>query len=201
MNCRSVRKAIEEHIAAKGMPLSDSISGHIDSCPSCLAYLGQLLEMRTALDLSREHVRPGELDDMTFEKIAALAGARKYMPRGISIKDHKLRWALAPVALAAAIVVAVLIPEYYNRPDMIIAANGASDQSSNEIINEIATSESLGTEILADMAIDLNFDNIADELMREAEFNDLLYGLTQSELEALNNKIDDLPRTGRSGKG
>jgi hypothetical protein len=157
------------------------------------------------LERSDLSVRPGDLDDITFEKIVAVAGGQ---PEAVRPRRFELRpfgpapvWLWVPVAAAAAIALMVLIPRFTNNTTSTITIGATPGITSTELINDIAKSDSLGDEVLAEMADDMNMDYIAEALIEGSNINDLLHGLTQSEMEALSDKIENPPATGRSGKG
>ncbi len=201
MNCKDAQFQIDERLRKGSTELPYEVANHIGSCPVCSAYLAESGELRSILDRFDPRVRPGELDDITFESIAALAGGKVERPGAIRARRFDLRWLWAPAAVVVAIVLVALVPKLTTNIPSTDTMNTAARLTNVELIDDIAHSDSLVGEVLADMADDMNMDNIAEELVEGADINDLLHGLSQSEMEALSNKIDELPGMGSSGKG
>jgi hypothetical protein len=200
MNCKDAQFRIDESFMAGQEDLAAEIRKHVDTCRICAGYLAELAELQTLLAGSGPDVHPGELEDLTFEKIVAVADSKG---RGKVARSRRFehRWLWAPMAAAAIIVLTVLIPKFTGDSPSGVALNTSSDITSTELINDIAESDSLGDVVLAEMADDINVDYIAEALIDDSDINDLLHGLTQGEMEALFDKIDDLPETGQTGKG
>jgi len=198
MLCKDVQLQIDERLRKGGPDLPNEIRGHIDSCPVCAAYLAELDSLRPVLDMADLRALPGELDDLTFEKIVAAAGGGR---KAVRPGRFELRWLWVPLAVAAAIALMILIPRLIVNAPSTVALNTTPGITTIGLINDIALSDSLGDEVLAEMADDMNMDYIAETLSEGSDIDDLLSGLTQSEMEALGDKIDELPTTDRSGKG
>jgi hypothetical protein len=206
MNCRDIRKIIDQHFGPgpqdpggkTAMPAP--VDTHIASCPDCAAYLNELALLGSMLNSADYSVRPGELDSITFDNIAAAESSR--WARGRSTANQpNIRWLWAPVAVAAAIILVILIPKIGDTPSSLSTDSfSSSGITSAEIINDISSSDSLGDEVLSSLAADIDFENVADEIIYNAEIADLLQGLTPSELEALSDKIDELSK-GATRKG
>lgn len=196
MNCRDAQSRIDQSLNAGDIELPDNLRDHAESCPACSSYLAELVNLQSILEGSDLGVRPGELDDITFERIAEIAQGRR--PELIRLKWSKPGWLWAPVAAAAAIILVVLIPKFTNHAPSTIAINTTSSITSAEVINDIARSDSLGIAFLTEMAGDINVEYVAQELLNGSDVEDLIYGLTQNEMEALSDKIDNLPGMGSS---
>jgi len=204
MNCKMAKLKIDECIKANALSLPHEVEAHLISCAQCSAYRSELAGLQSILDKSDMSVYPGELDDITFESITAVASGKG---REIKAGSRKAvyRWLWAPAAIAATIIVTVLVPQLANRVPSGSSAETAivapTSITSVEVISDIARSDSLGDEVLADIAQDIDMDYIADALLEGSDVSDMLYGLTPSEMEALYNKIDNLSETGSTGKG
>ncbi|OGC93477.1 MAG: hypothetical protein A2W25_05685 [candidate division Zixibacteria bacterium RBG_16_53_22] len=199
MNCINARIEIDARLRKGSAELPIDVRCHVDDCPACAAHMAELIKLQSILERTDFRVRPGELDGITFERIAEIARGRR--PEVIGLKWSRPAWLWAPVAVAAAIILVSLIPKLANHVPSTTAINTASSITSAEVINDIARSEGLGDEFLTEMAGDMNVEYIAQELIEGSDIEDLLHGLTQSEMKALSDKIDNLPGMGSTGKG
>ena len=182
--------------AATQVKLSSNISGdlleHANSCAECSAYLEELEHMRTALNESELKVLPGELDDLTFEKIilADSGRARKYQPARV---PWPLKWILAPAAVG---VIAVLIVLFSGTGKKNVGdyTGIISDPYSDVAVDStILSSDSLSIELLSSIAgNDADLDHASDELLSESDIDDILGSLTTGELKALYDKLNNL---------
>jgi hypothetical protein len=190
MNCKECQKLLEENFRSGKTTLADDLKRHVVSCSSCAAFSEELRALGSILAGSDPKVLPGELDDITFERIVSEARGTNVKPAHAKPRVA-LRWAWAPAA-AAVVIVALLIPKLYDGSTDQIIYDPLTDLTAVEIIDDIASSDSLGVEVLASLADDANLDYLVDELAADAEVDDLLGGLSQGELENLYDKIEDL---------
>jgi len=191
MNCKQVQDSIDLLLSEGGVSLPHEISSHIEKCSSCRDHLKDISALGEILDRRLLEVNPGELDDLTFEKIAALAGEE--MVRVAPLKPF-WRWLMAPAAAVAvvAIVAGVVFLRGHNTKtdnslSMPYVLNGV------EILEQIASSDSLSRELLTSLASgDSDLEYIADELTSGSDIEDLLSSLNFEELQALYDKLDNL---------
>lgn len=193
MNCKQVQDGIDLLLSECGISLPHELSSHIDKCSSCRDYLKDISALGEILDRKPLEVNPGELDDLTFEKIVTLAGEE--MVRVAPLKPFwRWRWLVAPAAAVAvvAIVAGVVFLRGHNTKtnnssSMPYVLNGV------EILEQIASSDSLSRELLTSLASgDSDLEYIADELTSGSDIDDLLSSLNSEELQALYDKLDNL---------
>jgi hypothetical protein len=192
MNCAKCQREIDDSMAAKGTVYPPEVSEHLKSCVLCAVYAREVSILQGALDGTSERVVPGELDDITFESIlqAASGGKRMTIRRK---QPWVIRRGWVPAAAAATIVAIFLAPALFKgAPTSIVTVGTAPAMSSVEIINDIAASDSLTGEFLVDLADDIDLENLADELSGDGNIDDLLRGLTQNEIEALYDRLENL---------
>ena len=166
---------------------------HIEICSECSSYLHELFSLNKALAHSDFEVRPGEMDDLTFEKIESIASERKIRSRVIN-DIFKIKWAWVPAAAAAIIIAILFVPRMVNKP----AINGSGDidfYPPNDITIEesLTSSDTLANQFLSTMAGDTTeLDMASDELMIGSDINDMLNSLSNTELKALYKKLENL---------
>lgn len=192
MNCKDARDGIDRALISTPFSLPAEVDAHIENCPDCSAYLKEVYALQTVLNKHSLEVMPGELDNLTFEKIVSRAEEKKKKPVAWR-PAFRWRWVLAPASVAAIFIIALLIRG--NDVTTMADLNNTVSYSmtSAEIVDQIAGSDSLGEELLVTLANkNSDFEHVADELLSGSDINDLLSGLTDDELKALYNKIDKL---------
>jgi hypothetical protein len=190
MNCREFRKQIDLGLKRTGSELSGELEAHVISCAQCAVYLNDLSLMQNTLNETDLEVRPGELDDINFEKIVSMASEKVKERKSVRIA-WPFKWLLAPAVVAAAAVLIFLPAKQVQNSNNSSA--GTVTYSTQEIENTILTSDSLGIELLASLASDNNdLDNASDELLRDLDINDILGSMSNDELKSLYEKIDNL---------
>ncbi|HBZ01226.1 MAG TPA: hypothetical protein DEO84_07915 [candidate division Zixibacteria bacterium] len=190
MNCKEFRKQIDLGLVKSDNQLSAELEAHVVSCPQCTVYLNNLSLMQKALNETDLVVRPGELDDINFEKIISMAPVKAKEHKSVRIA-WPFKWLLAPAIVAAAAVLIFLPSKPVQNSNNSLA--GAVVYSTQEIENTILSSDSLGVELLASLAGDnIDLDNASDELLRDSDINDILNSMSADELNNLYEKIDNL---------
>lgn len=193
MNCDKLRQEIGLAITGERFDFDRGILSHIDSCESCAAYYSELSLLRDSLSEQVFEVLPGELDDITFEKIIG----NKYRPRhksglfGFFFAGLR-KWAIAPVAAIVIVVLMNLVPSYQSITDdsMTLTAGDTYDWSWNELVSLAEDSGFWPIVVETFIEDDTEFDFVAEEL--SLEFEDALESLTDEELNILYERIDKL---------
>lgn len=192
-NCRVIRKKLESGFGADLRELRPELKVHLKECADCSRYYRELVELGSALELSQLQVRPGELDDINFENIVKLAGETERAPEKV-VRINFLRWAWAPAAAAALILVALLYPRNTGNTDSGNNYWGYTDYDYSMPLDEqIVSSDSLSGEVISSLASGtVDFEQAADELLDNSDIDDMLNSLTDSELKALGKRVDNL---------
>lgn len=193
MNCDKCRQEIDLAITGERFDFDRGILSHIDSCENCAVYYSELSLLRDSLNEQVFEVLPGELDDITFEKIIG----NKYRPKQKSgvfnfFFSGLRRWAIAPVAAIVIVVLMNLVPRYGSVTDDHIAltAGDSYDWSWNELVSLAEDNGFWSIVIETFIEDDTEFDFAADEI--PFEFEDALESLTDEELNMLYERIDKL---------
>lgn len=189
MNCREFRNKIDLKMGNGSFEIEADLMGHMQACESCRLYSEEISVLRDGLIRQRFEVIPGELDDITFENIAALSGKRREATRGIIPSIGK--WAWIPAAAAAIILIAVLIPNMIMTTDNGLTESEIYDPLDWAYEYDIIVSENLGSMVIASLvANETELDQLAEELLSESDFDELLESLTDEELGVLYERID-----------
>jgi hypothetical protein len=190
MNCKEFRKQADNFFGQKENIGSSQLKEHADSCPACAVYLNEFSILRGALNEIHFGIRPGELDDISFERIAAMASNPAGKHRAIRIA-WPIKWILAPVAVSAAAVLIFMLAKPVPKSDNSFTVS--VPYSSQEIESAILSSDTLGIEILSSLAgDDTELDRAADELISDSDIDDILSSMSADELKAVYDKIDNL---------
>jgi hypothetical protein len=192
MNCAKFQKLIDESFSKGDFFLSDEIRRHLEICSTCAAFAADLRSLQGVLDRRDFAVRPGELDGITFENIIAAKPAVE-IKRSVPALARFLRWAWVPAAVSALILVALIATRGTSPTGDSYTDTGLNGYTNQELVNQISSSDSLGTEFLVSLAgDDDDFTDAADELLSGADLDEILDGLTSDELKTLYSKLDDL---------
>lgn len=192
MNCREFREKIDLEFNRGEVEVPSELKKHLQSCDSCSAYSGELARLRESLEKQRFEVLPGELDDITFEKIAQ--SKRPYPEkRGLfeTIFRGFPRWGWAPAAVVAAIILFTIVPKIGERISTIYQLDEPSGVT--EIVDEYAEIESeddLALVVVSLLENDTDFQWAAEELTTGMDYEDLIDDLTDDELRALYDRIE-----------
>lgn len=192
MNCREFQEKIDLEFSRGEFEMPSELKRHLQDCDSCNAYSGELARLRESLEKQRIEVHPGELDDITFEKIARVV--RPYPEkRGLfeTIFRGFPRWGWAPAAVVGAIILFTIVPKIGERA----TTNYQLDEPSavTEFADEYADIESdddLALVVVSLLENDTDFIRAAEELIADMEYDDLIDGLTDDELKALYDRIE-----------
>jgi hypothetical protein len=191
MKCKEFRNEAESEFGERDYVLSAEMKSHVDSCAECSAYLKEITALKEALAKPSLSVRPGELDDITFEKIATLASA-KTPRRGTIRVGWPVKWILAPLTVAAFAVIIFILAKPVQQTDNSYA--GIGPYSSVEIENAVLASDSTGANLLSSLAASdtASLEYVSDELISDSDINDILGSMSVDELKTLYDKIDNL---------
>jgi hypothetical protein len=192
MDCRKIQKRISGYFGSQEYLLPEDITGHLTSCPECTAFTNDLLSLHGVLSESSLEVHPGELDNITFEKIADLASSKQKKGHDPAF-IRRFWWILTPAAVASLALVIFFATQNKtgNKPDYIQTSSFA--YSGMESVDDILASDSLGTELLTSMVgNDTELEHAADELISGSNLDDLLNGMTSDELKTFYHKLDNL---------
>jgi hypothetical protein len=193
MNCAKFKIQIDSFLSSNSLDLPKNLMSHFERCDECAAYFQDVRALKGVLDDTSLEVRPGELDDITFDQIKVLATEADRKP--VNIKNiFSLRWIWVPAVASAAALLIFLYSAKSNQP-----ASSYSDisfglaTSGHDFEIQIASSDSLSTRLLSSLAAnDADLDKAADVLIGDTNLNDLLNSLNDDELKTLYNKIDNL---------
>ena len=192
MNCREFREKIDLEFRSGALEILSELRRHMQDCDSCSAYFGQLSRLRESLNEQKFEILPGELDDITLEKIAQL---KHRQPAKSAVFETVFtrfrRWIWAPAAVVAVIIILAIMPRFIDRN----AAIYPLDESSGGvgIVDDYAVIESyddLAIVVVSLLEDDADFDWAAEELMLDMDYNDLIDDLTDDELRTLYDKIE-----------
>lgn len=192
MNCREFQEKIDLEFGAAALEIPSELKKHMHGCDSCSAYFSELSRLRESLNEQRFDILPGELDDIIFEKIAQSENSQPER-RGLfeTIFSGFRRWAWAPAAVIAMIIVLTIIPQFIDRNATIYPL----DESSGgvEIVDDYALIESyndLAIVVVSLLEDDAELDWVAEELMLGMDYDELIDDLTDDELRALYDRIE-----------
>jgi hypothetical protein len=191
MNCREFRNKADNEFRERTIDFSSEMKKHADSCIECAAYTKELAALRGALAKPSLSIRPGELDDITFEKIATLASEKGRRRASVRIA-WPVKWILAPLTVAAVAAIIFILAKPVQKTDNPFA--GIAPYSSVEIENSILSSDSAGVELLTSLAASdtTSLGYVSDELLSNSEINDILGSMSVDELKTLYDKINNL---------
>jgi len=193
MNCDDFKKEISLELTGRDFQLLPNLKKHLENCDSCSQWYRDLSAVRDTLNSRSFEISPGELDDLTFEKIIA-GDSSKAQNRGFLeiLLPAVRKWAWVPAAAAAIAITLLLLPNSPTVPvddEVIITQSSGTDWS---LISEAADS-GMWSMIVGSLVDDnSDFDLVAEELSRELNFEDELSGLSDDELRALYDNIDQL---------
>ena len=188
MNCDMIRSKINLTLTGESFALDAEITAHLETCPACAVYHAELSQLRGTLNEQVFEVRPGELDDITFESVAGGSKKSKKLT-GFSriVVSSFRRWAWAPAVAAAIILYFAYTPKH-------VVINGdeaaiTSRDSYNWILSDL-TDGAWSSVVDVFIEDETEFDYVADEIPLDLE--DALESMTDEELKILYDRIDNL---------
>lgn len=191
MNCERIRESIELALTAGSSPSGSEVESHLRDCPACSAYLSDLRQLQAALNAQVFEVQPGELDDLTFERLAETALShrrRKVSPR--SALAGFGRWAWAPVAAAVIAVIMFFIPKNGVVIDDQFESGPGMATGMNFDVFETGVPDSAIWSEVVDRFLEngAEFDALAEEV--PVDFDTALENMSEEELRLLYEKIE-----------
>jgi hypothetical protein len=191
MSCSEFQRQIDIGFKQSGFEISGELLEHIQSCESCSDYLRELETLQEALNQPRSKILPGELDDLTFDKIISPSPELEKVRHSIKI-GWLSKWLLAPAVVIAAVILIIMFVKPGGNNVNEYSGMYIDPYSSFEMDNSIFSSDSLSIKVLSSMAgNDATLDRVADELLYESNIDDMLGNLTPDELKALYDKLDN----------
>ncbi len=190
MNCGLIKKKIVLAFSGSLFQPDDVVNFHIESCADCRAYYLETVRLRDGLNGQPFRVEPGELDDISFEKITSVAADKKRLPDKVDSRFSLIaRWVWIPASAAALILLAVFLPGFLRVSETGDTDNGAEWLSYYEILSI----EGIQEEVIAALAgSETQIDNMTDELSGCLRPYELLNVLNDDELTALDKAIDKI---------
>lgn len=186
MKCEDYQKRIDLELSGSSLDIDSEIKSHIDSCEKCRLYYKEVVKLKEILNYQTFEVLPGELDDITFEKIAK-SPRRETAKPGILESIFSLRWAWVPAAVAAIFIMFVIFPGRVDHD---------TESGTIKIIDWSPPFSTYVPEGL-DSTVLSSFDNIEDdlELMEEVLLYDsgvdnLIESLSDEELDILYERLN-----------
>lgn len=201
MKCKDFQKRIDLELSGSSLDIDSEIKSHIDSCEKCRLYYKEVVKLKEILNDQTFEVLPGELDDITFEKIAK-SPRRETAKTGILESIFSLRWAWVPAAVAAIMVMFVVLPNVNNIDDSRIVDREFEFNIDPYIEtydflkwndDVVIESEEEGTAIVSLLLSDnSDLETLADELILSSEIDDLIETLTDDEFEILYERLQNI---------
>ena len=208
MRCKQVQEELSIGWGRKDFAFPGSIKEHLQSCRECSEFLRDLTLLQNALDEPDLSVIPGELDDITFENII---GAEEPVKSVKPSRAWRLGWVLAPIALVAVIAIVISFTHFGITTSNTDVANIASSSRISiadsladlsysaigntelDLINQIVSNDTLPDLVISSMANgDSYLDYTIEEIAGQGEVDQILNSMSDDELKALYNKIDQL---------
>ena len=182
MNCKDVQRQIDLELKKDSVDVGEAVKAHFETCPGCRNYYRRAVHLGNLLGRQKFEVLPGELDDLTFEKIAA--SGRPEKKTGFLQSIFSIRWVWVPVAAAAIFIIFALFPGRVNH---------------NTEIKLIDWSPSYSTYVPEglDSTVFSSFENIGDDLeimeevlLYDSDVDNLIESLTEEELDILYERLN-----------
>lgn len=184
MKCKDLKKQIDLALKGDSLELEQSYKSHIDSCDDCREYYNQAVRLAGLLSSQKFEVLPGELDDITFEKIALSRKPEK--KSGYLQNIFSIRWAWVPAA-AAILIIFALFPKSVNK-------NGPDSEI--DIIDWWSTfstsvPEGLDSTVLTGIVgSDTDLELLEDVIINNSEVDNLIESLSDEEFDILYERLN-----------
>lgn len=194
MKCDRFRNDIELGLNAGDFELSPDLKAHLDVCRACASYFSTLKAIKSTLDSQVFEVLPGELDSVTLDNVIKSDSRLDIRPRlsEILFKGFK-KWAWAPVAAAAVILLLLRLPGMIDRSTESISLSSQTASSEDWDMINTAADSGLWSYVVGSLMDDgQDLDLVAEELSHDVDFDDELSNLNDEELQYLYNNIDEL---------
>jgi hypothetical protein len=194
MNCKEFKSRIDSAFKGGAFEIADDVKKHTDLCPDCMSYLHNLLELQQVLVHDHLEVTQEELSEISFERIVSLAtGETKRTARKNPVFASG-KWAWIPAVAAAIVIMVIFIPRFISRPTVDYSTGLILYESAgHDLEKAIASSDSLGAEFLSTlMSNSSDIYQAGAELVRGNNIDEMLNGLSEAELKALDAKLANL---------
>jgi hypothetical protein len=194
MNCRKFKERLSLEFKRTDSGLPPELDDHIKTCDSCRAYYLGLSGIRENLNREDFEVFPGELDNITFEVISG-RGTVSIRQESVfeRIKAAVGRRAWVPAVAAVAIVALIFGPRILRGPEEISPVDQQYGNIETTVdYSSIESAEDLAyvVESLVDDASE--FELVAEELIMDTDYNDLIDYLSEEELDELYDRIETI---------
>jgi len=185
MKCNNVKEQIDLRLKSGSHDLEPAYKEHIESCESCRQYYIQTVQLGELLSSQKFEVLPGELDDLTFEKI--IISARPVKRTGYFRNIFSIRWAWVPAAAAALFIMFTLFPGRVNHD---------IESGTVKIIDwnfPFSTNVPAGLDSTAFSSFDIDDNDLElleEELLYNSDVDNIVESLTDEEFDILYERIN-----------
>jgi len=195
MKCDDVQKRIDLELGDSSVDIDFALKSHIESCEKCGLYYKEIVRLREILNSQSFEALPGELDDITFEKIIQSPGPETGKA-SIFESIFSLRWAWVPAAVAAVIILFLVSPKVNNieNGELTAVQNESTFLGDGIFVESDEEASALARSLISD---DAEIELLADELIFGSEIDDLIETLTDDEFELLYERLGNI--NGSSG--
>ncbi len=190
MNCQDVQKRIDLELSGSSIAIDSALMSHIENCEKCGLYYKEIVQLREILKSQSFEVLPGELDDITFEKIIQ-SPAPATVKAGVFESIFSLRWAWVPAAVAAIIILFLVSPNINNLENgkSSIVQSDSTYLGDGIFIGSEQEASALARSLISD---DSQLELLADELIFGSEIDDLIETLSDDEFEILYERLGNI---------
>lgn len=188
MKCREIQDNLNQMFTAGGLELSQDMHAHLEACPDCREYYQSLVTLNQALaPLSEIALTAEETARLNQSLAAAVAEADRRVPQPII---RKIFGAFAPLALAAAAVVVLLMwspwQNYAIRSSQTMTADDL--QFDNIKSDDIISLTNGDTELLPTL-VDEKTASYITEQVEPMQADEVLDKLSTDEVKWLNDNF------------
>jgi len=188
MKCDEVREQIDLQLKCGSHdlePVYPVYKEHLDSCEGCREYYDQAVRLAELLNSQKFEILPGELDDLTFEKI--VASARPVKKSGYLRNIFSIRWAWVPAAAAAIFILFTVFPGRVNHD---------TESGTVKIIDwspPFSTYVPTGLDSTAFSSFNIDDNDLEileEEILYNSDVDNIIESLTDEELDILYERIN-----------
>jgi hypothetical protein len=189
MKCREVQESLDQMFTVGGLELTPEMTAHLDSCPECREYYEDLVDLSKDLTpLAEISLSPVEVSRLEAGLEAGLDKAKPALSRPT---DRKFINIMAPMALAAAAMVVLLLwSPWQNRlPQPISKATSAEIQFENLDADDILPLLTSKDADLLPALVDEKTASYITEQIKPMQADEVLEKLTTDEVKWLNDNL------------
>lgn len=187
MNCSEIQKQIDEGVTIAGLEISPEIQTHLESCPGCHAYAGQLEVLATTLEPLSQIMLTGE------EVTLIEAGLNRRIDEAPVVRgfSFRLRLVTVPLAVAAAVILLFMFWSPANHWIETPTFTSIDDEWSLDAISseDVMTTLSNGNGDLLPSFIDTKTAAYLTGQMEPGQADDILDGVSDAEMEWLEKNL------------